>query len=164
MVHESQSGGSMSTISRTTVPSKPRTRLISDTRSKVPKRPDVTFLIDAIKLTAFPHNVLKTSLMKRPNAEGIRNSATSAPLATTRHLTSAEIVCVSRASSSIQNTLAITIELAIHRLSLNQVKPSRYDWKKNRINCGTHVTSDSRISSTDILPITYSVRENGRQR
>src|SRR5688572_2849780 len=77
IVHDDQSGGSYSTISRRIVPSKSRTRLISVNRSNVPKSPAVTFLISALRLTRFPMRVLKTSLMNAPNTEGIRNNPTN---------------------------------------------------------------------------------------
>src|SRR5918996_502730 len=102
--------------------------------------------------------------MNSPNTDGMKNRPSSAALATTRHLTSAEIVCVSNASKIIQTRLAISIAYAIQRLALNHANPSRYDWKRNNSICGTHVIAESRIKITDIFPITYSVRENGRQR
>src|SRR6185369_2351832 len=112
-----------------------------------------------------PSLVWNRMLMKTdPNTDGINTIPSIAALATMRHFSSAETVCDNSASNNTQTSPAITIELPIHRLALNHVSPSRYDWKKNISSCGTHVIHDNRINNTDIFPTTYSVRENGRQR
>src|SRR5688572_25553682 len=154
-VQEAQSGGSIKSISRTTLSSQSVICILPDTRSNVPKSPAVTLFISPPRLTMCPQRVRKTKLMNSPNTEGIKNSPNIAALATTRHFTSAEIVCDNSASNSIQTTLPMTIALAIQRFALNQANPSRYDCRKKSNNCGTHVTADNRINITDIFPITY---------
>src|ERR1700754_701641 len=102
--------------------------------------------------------------MNSPKTEGIRNIPSSIPLATTRHFTRAEIACERSARIRIQTTLPMKIAVAIHKLDLNHSNPSKYDWRKNNNIWGTQVIRDRSINSTDIFPMTYSVRENGRHR
>src|ERR1051325_10834314 len=77
------------------------------------------FFINAPILTRFPTRVKKTTLMNSPNTDGIRNRPRIAPLATTRHFTSAETVCEISANNSIQTTEPITIALASQRFVRN---------------------------------------------
>ena len=86
-----------------------------------------SFRRNASTLMMCPHFVVKIWFMISANTEGIKYKPISAALAAIRHLTHAEMVCESSASSSIQVTLARKIALAIQRLSENQLKPSRYD-------------------------------------
>src|SRR3979409_1888125 len=110
------------------------------------------------------HRVKKRLLTASAKTEGIKNSPSKAALAMTRHLTTADIACERSARIRIHTTFNMRIAPAIERLSTNQRAPSRYDWKANSNNCGTQVIAESRISSTDIFPNTYSARENGRHK
>ena len=68
---------------------------------------------------------LKTKLMNSAKTEGMKKSPRIAALAITLHFTNAETACEINASKSSQTTLPMKIALAIHRLSFNQVNPSR---------------------------------------
>src|SRR6187402_614014 len=102
--------------------------------------------------------------MISPNAPGTKNRARIAPLATTRHLTSAEIARAINESRMIQTIEPKKIDHIIHRFDHSQPTPARETWKKKTRSPGIHVTHDSRNTTTAILPSTYSTRESGLQR
>src|SRR5690349_232667 len=102
--------------------------------------------------------------MISPNALGTKNSPTSAPLATTRHLRMAETASAIKESRIIHAADPATIAQAINRFDHSQPKPLIDAWNRKISRPGTHVISDSRNATTAILPRTYSVRDSGRQR
>src|SRR5215213_948811 len=144
----------------------PRTRPLMRPVSltNVPKRLDHAALIKFGRPTRCPMRVKKMLLMASPNAIGMKKMPISAALAASLHLSHEEIASDISASRRIQTQLPRTIAPAILKFDANQLQPSRYDWKRKRSRIGTQVIKESRISSTLILPTTYSARENGRQR
>src|ERR1051325_8703955 len=124
MNHDAQSGGSFITISRATLPSKSVTCPV--VRTNVPNSPAETFFISAPRLMMLPQRVKNNWLTTSPNTEGMKNIPNRAALATTRHLTSAEMAWDNSANSKIHTTLPTKIAPARYKLSANQPAPSRY--------------------------------------
>src|SRR5689334_6897490 len=94
-------------------------------RSKIPKSPSQMLLIDAHRLTRCPIRVRKISLTIAPNALGTKNSPSSAPLATTRHLSRDDTASESSESSTIQTMEPRTIDPIIHKLAHSHETPPR---------------------------------------
>src|SRR5687768_3455616 len=108
--------------------------------------------IVAHKLIKFPARVRKISLTIPPKAHGTKNSPSIAPLATTRHRTSAEIARAINDSRTIQVIDPRKIDPAIHRFAHSHETPLNEAWKKKISRPGTHVISDRRNTITAILP------------
>src|SRR5215510_13988116 len=116
------------------------------------------------RLSMCPLFVSNNSPIANPIGVGMMKMANNAALAAVRHLIQAENAVASSERITSQEKLSAKIALAIHRFSTIQPPPSRYELNRNSNSPGTHVISESSISRTEILPMMYSKRENGRQR
>src|SRR4051794_12888773 len=102
--------------------------------------------------------------MARANPAPKKNMPSSSAPATIRHFTHAESANAASESTSIQTNEPRTMARAIQKLSHVHCQPERLACTKNKTSPGSQVIHDRVMSSTDIFPSTYSVRDNGRQR
>src|SRR6185437_4910674 len=102
--------------------------------------------------------------MVAPKAAATKNTPNISAPAAGFHFTHAESAKASSASTKIQTQEAMKMPLASREFALTHVQPSKYPCNRNKRSPGTQVISESRMASTDILPNTYSTRENGRAR
>src|SRR5580704_4949626 len=112
-------------------------------------------------LSSDPQFVRCTPLMVAPNAAATKNTPKTSAPAAGFHLTHADNASASSESSTIHTQEPKKKPHAMRALSWAQPPPSRYACRPKSNRPGTHVISDIKIINTDILPNTYSMRENG---
>src|SRR6185436_1028588 len=109
---------------------------------------------------SIPHLTSSAWLIVPPKPMSTKKRPIRVTRATGFHFTQAEIARARRERKTIQTQLPTRIATATDRFC--QSHPfSRDAWKVKRRIPGTQVMAESRISRTDILPSTYSVRVNG---
>src|SRR5580658_1893522 len=112
-------------------------------------------------LNSEPQLVRCTALTVAPKAAVTKNTPNTSAPAAGFHLTQAESANASSESSMIHTQELRKEPQAMRKLSCAQPPPSRYACNPKSSKPGTQVISDIKIISTDILPKTYSTRENG---
>src|ERR1700722_14551737 len=115
-------------------------------------------------LNRCPQVVRCTPLMVAPKAAATKKTPKTSAPAAGFHFTHAESASASSESRKIKTHEPKKKPHAMRALSCAHPPPSRYACRPNSSRPGTHVISDIRIISTDILPRTYSTRDNGRAR